>query len=99
MSLLDALIAQGMKTNEEFTKELIAIKKRVANTPEKQAIQTLQDVTGAMQNVDEFTLQESINTKVDTQAMKDIDEFTLQQFSDLSSRITEMEIKLNGGNV
>jgi propanediol dehydratase small subunit len=99
MSLLEALIAQGMKNNEEFTKELIAIKQRVANTPEKQAIQTLQDVTGAMQNVDEFTLQESINTKVDTQAMKDIDDFTLQQVVDINLRLSEVESKLNGGNL
>jgi propanediol dehydratase small subunit len=98
MSLVDALIAQGMKNNADFTKALIDIKKRVANTPEKQAIQTLQDVTGAMQNVDEFTLQESINTKVDTMAMKDIDDFTLQQVMDIDMRLSDVESKLNGGN-
>lgn len=63
MKLLDALIAQGIKNNAEFTQELINIKKRVANTPEKQAIQELHDVTNAMQNIDEFTLDQTMNLK------------------------------------
>jgi hypothetical protein len=66
MSLLDALIAQGMKNNEEFTKELIAIKQRVENTEEKQTLQYLQDLTGAMQGIDDFTLGQinELNQKV-----------------------------------
>lgn len=98
MSLLDALIAQGMKNNEEFTKELINIKKRVANTPERQAIQELQHTTGAMQDIDDFTLNEAVNTKVDTEAMQEIDDFTLQQVMGLDTRLSELENKLNGGN-
>ncbi|WP_163102249.1 hypothetical protein [Peribacillus alkalitolerans] len=99
MSLVDALIAQGMMNNAEFTRQLIEIKSRVANTPERQAIQTLQDVMGAMQFVDEFTLQESINTKTDTLAMKDIDDFTLQQVIDINTRLADVETIVNGGNL
>lgn len=97
MSLLDALIAQGMKNNEEFTKALISIKQRVANTPETQAIQSLKTETKAMQDVDVFTLSEAINTKTDTEAMKQIDEFTLQQVGGLDLRLSELEQKVNGG--
>lgn len=97
MSLLDALIAQGMKNNEEFTKALIEIKQRVTNTPETQAIQSLKTVTKAMQDIDDFTLNEAFNTKVDTDAMKEIDDFTLKQVGDIDFRVTELERKMNGG--
>lgn len=97
MNLLDALIAQGMKNNAEFTKELIEIKQRVANTPEIKSIQSLKTATRAMQDIDDFTLGEAFNTKTDTQAMKEIDEFTLEQVGELNSRITELEGKVNGG--
>jgi hypothetical protein len=97
VSLLDALIAQGMKNNAEFTKELIEIKKRVENTKEKQAIESLQNVTKAMQDIDDFTLAQSVNTQQDTQAMKDIDDFTLQQVISQDERITVLESKVNGG--
>lgn len=97
MSLLDALIAQGMKNNEEFTKALISIKQRVENTPEKQAITDLKEVTGAMQMIDDFTLQQHTVTTNDTQAMKEIDEFTLGQVMDLQGKVTELENKVNGG--
>lgn len=63
MNLLDALIAQGIKNNTEFTQELINIKKRVVNTPEKQSIKELNDVTAAMQNIDEFTLEQTMDLK------------------------------------
>lgn len=98
MSLLDALIAQGMKNNEEFTKELIKIKQRVVNTPEKQAISDLQSTTLAMQEVDDFTLMQSVNTNQDTQSMKDVDDFTLQQVFVLDERLSAIESKVNGGN-
>src|SRR5690606_8938799 len=97
MNLLDALIAQGMKNNEDFTKELIKIKERVENTPEKQAIQSLKTTTGAMQDVYDFTLSSAINTQIDTSAMKEIDDYTLQQVGDLNFRLSEIEKKVNGG--
>ena len=98
MSLLDALIAQGMKYNEDFTKELIKIKQRVEATPERQAISDLQSTTGAMQVVDEFTLSNTVNTQIDTQVMKDIDEFTLGQVMSIDERLSAIESKVNGGN-
>lgn len=98
MSLLEALIAQGMKNNEEFTKALIEIKQRVVNTEEKRAILDLQSTTGAMQDVDDFTLMQHLNTQQDTQAMKEIDDFTLQQVADLDVRLATVETKVNGGN-
>lgn len=97
MNLVDALIAQGMKANEEFTKELIEIKKRVENTKEVQAIADLQEVTGVMQNVDEFTLIESEFTKQDAAQMKEVDVFTMQEVQELKGRVTALESK-DGGN-
>lgn len=99
MSLLDALIAQGVKNNAEFTKALIAIKERVGNTPEKLAISDLQSSTSAMQDVDDFTLMQSLNTTQDTQAMKDVDDFTLQQVFGIDERLTAVENKVNGGTL
>jgi polyhydroxyalkanoate synthesis regulator phasin len=61
MSLVDELIAQGMKNNAEFTQQLIEIKKRVANTQETQAIKALQDAQAGMQDVDMFSLGMSVN--------------------------------------
>lgn len=98
MSLLDALIAQGMKNNEEFTKALIQIKERVENTPDKQAIHSLKSTTRAMQDIDDFTLMQTVNTLNDTQAMKEVDDFTLQQVSNLDERISTLETKVNGGS-
>jgi propanediol dehydratase small subunit len=98
MSLLDALIAQGMKNNEVFTKELIEIKKRVENTKEVQAIAALKDVTDAMQSVDDFTLTQSVNTQMDTENMKQVDDFTLQEVMKHEDRIAVLESKVNGGN-
>jgi hypothetical protein len=99
MSLIDGLIAQGMKNNADFTQALIEIKQRVAETSEKQAIQALQDVTVAMQDVDAYTLGESVNTNTDTQAMKDIDDFTLGQVFDINDRLITVENKVNGGTI
>lgn len=99
MSLLDALIAQGMKDNAEFTKELIRIKQRVANTPEKQAISDMQSTIGTMQEVDDFTLTQSVNTQQENQIMKDVDDFTLQQVFGLDERLAAVESKVNGGTV
>lgn len=98
MSLIDALIAQGMKNNAEFTKELIEIKKRVDNTKEVQDIAALEDVTSTMQSVDDFTLSQSVNTQMDTENMKQVDDFTLQEVMKHDERITALESKLNGGN-
>jgi hypothetical protein len=97
VSLLDALIAQGMKNNEDFTKELIEIKKRVENTKERQRLQELENVTQAMQGIDDFTLQQNATVSNDTQAMKNIDDFTLQQVNDLNTRVSELENKSSGG--
>jgi hypothetical protein len=95
-NLLDALIAQGMKANEDFTKELLEIKKRVENTKEVQAIADLQEVTGVMQNVDEFTLLESEFSKQDAAQMKAVDMFTMQEVQDLKGRVTALESKDGG---
>jgi propanediol dehydratase small subunit len=99
VSLIDALIAQGMKNNAEFTKELIEIKKRVENTKEKQAIASLENVTGVMQEVDDFTLTESANTKQSTTQMQEVDDFTLQEVMKQDERITALETKINGNGV
>lgn len=98
MSLLDGLIAQGLKNNAEFTQELIKIKAKVANTPERQAIADLQSTTAAMQDIDEYALEQQANTQTDTEAMKDIDDFTLTQMATLDERLTDVEIKVNGGD-
>jgi hypothetical protein len=94
MSLVDALIAQGMKNNAEFTQQLIEIKKRVENTKDRQALTELKEVTGIMQNVDDFTLYESQVGKEEREQMKSVDVFTLDEVQELKKRVEVLE---NGG--
>ena len=95
IELIQEFIDKGLVTEEELNQKIEEMKTKSSLIP-------LQERVEVMQNVDDFTLQNTMTIDSRTAGLQEVDDFTLQQLMLLQQRIDDLELRvttLEGGTV